>query len=88
MIDRVRHSINGKVIGNDRLETEGKIDQAKGKVKEGVDLVNQAGTSLNEIVVSIKQVADIVAEMRAAGEEPQLDAFGHVRIDKIGRAHV
>jgi diphosphate-dependent phosphofructokinase len=28
-------------------------------------------------------VADIVAEMRAAGEEPQLDAFGHVRIDTI-----
>jgi pyrophosphate--fructose-6-phosphate 1-phosphotransferase len=28
-------------------------------------------------------IADIVAEMRTAGEEPQLDAFGHVRIDTI-----
>jgi diphosphate-dependent phosphofructokinase len=28
-------------------------------------------------------IADIIAEMRAAGEEPQLDAFGHVRIDTI-----
>ena len=26
---------------------------------------------------------DIVAEMRAAGEEPERDAFGHVKIDKI-----
>jgi pyrophosphate--fructose-6-phosphate 1-phosphotransferase len=28
-------------------------------------------------------VADIVAEMRARGEEPEKDAFGHVKIDKI-----
>jgi diphosphate-dependent phosphofructokinase len=28
-------------------------------------------------------IADIIAEMRGAGEEPQLDAFGHVRIDTI-----
>jgi diphosphate-dependent phosphofructokinase len=28
-------------------------------------------------------IADIIAEMRARGEEPQLDAFGHVRIDTI-----
>lgn len=28
-------------------------------------------------------IADIVAEMRGRGEEPQLDAFGHVRIDTI-----
>ena len=28
-------------------------------------------------------VADIVAEMRARGEEPEADAFGHVKIDKI-----
>lgn len=27
--------VTGKVIGNDRLETEGKIDQAKGKVQSG-----------------------------------------------------
>ena len=28
-------------------------------------------------------VDDIVAEMRARGEEPERDAFGHVNIDKI-----
>jgi diphosphate-dependent phosphofructokinase len=28
-------------------------------------------------------VADIVAEMRARGEEPERDAFGHVKIDKV-----
>ena len=28
-------------------------------------------------------VGDIVAEMRARGEEPERDAFGHVKIDKI-----
>jgi diphosphate-dependent phosphofructokinase len=28
-------------------------------------------------------IADIIAEMRANGDEPQLDAFGHVRIDTI-----
>ncbi len=28
-------------------------------------------------------IADIIAEMREQGEEPQLDAFGHVRIDTI-----
>jgi pyrophosphate--fructose-6-phosphate 1-phosphotransferase len=28
-------------------------------------------------------IADIVAEMRQHGEEPQLDAFGHVRLDRI-----
>ena len=28
-------------------------------------------------------VNDIVAEMRSAGEEPERDAFGHVKIDKI-----
>jgi diphosphate-dependent phosphofructokinase len=28
-------------------------------------------------------VEDIVAEMRARGEEPERDAFGHVKIDKI-----
>ena len=27
----------GKVTGDDRLEREGQTDQAKGKVKEGVD---------------------------------------------------
>ena len=28
-------------------------------------------------------IADIIADMRVRGEEPQLDAFGHVRIDTI-----
>jgi PAS domain S-box-containing protein len=37
--------------------------------KEGVDLVNRAGSSLAEITISVKRVADIVSEMAAANRE-------------------
>jgi methyl-accepting chemotaxis protein len=39
------------------------------QVKDGVELVNRAGTSLNEIVGSIKQVASIVSDIALASAE-------------------
>jgi methyl-accepting chemotaxis protein len=38
-------------------------------VKTGAQLVNQTGTSLEEIVTAIKKVSDIVAEIAAASRE-------------------
>jgi methyl-accepting chemotaxis protein len=45
------------------------ITHSSGQVKDGVDLVNKAGTALTEIVVSIKKVADIVADIANASAE-------------------
>jgi methyl-accepting chemotaxis protein len=45
------------------------ITSSSGQVREGVDLVNRTGTSLNEIVSSIKKVADIVADIATASKE-------------------
>jgi methyl-accepting chemotaxis protein len=45
------------------------ITDSTGQVKEGVQLVNKAGASLNEIVSSIKKVADVVADIAAASVE-------------------
>jgi len=45
------------------------ITNSTGQVAEGVDLVNKAGASLNEIVESIKKVADIVSEIASASAE-------------------
>ena len=42
------------------------IVNSSGQVQEGVELVNRAGTSLNEILASIKKVADIVSDIAAA----------------------
>ena len=42
------------------------ITNSSGQVKEGVDLVNQAGSALNEIVESIRTVAASVAEIATA----------------------
>ena len=42
---------------------------SSGQVKEGAALVNKAGTSLGEIVDSIKRVADIVNEIANGSEE-------------------
>jgi methyl-accepting chemotaxis protein len=50
------------------------------QVKDGVELVNKTGQSLNEIVSSIKRVADIVADIATASNE---QAGG---IDQINRA--
>jgi methyl-accepting chemotaxis protein len=45
------------------------IINSTGQVKEGVELVNQAGTALTEIVDSIKKVAEIVSEIAAASAD-------------------
>src|SRR5215831_10910453 len=45
------------------------ITSSSGQVKEGVELVNKAGTSLTEIVASINKVAAIVADIAAASAE-------------------
>jgi uncharacterized phage infection (PIP) family protein YhgE len=45
------------------------IVSSGGQVKDGVELVNQAGTSLTEIVTSIRRVADIVADIANASAE-------------------
>ncbi|BCG65682.1 MAG: methyl-accepting chemotaxis protein [Methyloprofundus sp.] len=39
------------------------------KVRSGTDFVNETGKSLNEIVIGVKKVSDIVAEIAAASEE-------------------
>jgi methyl-accepting chemotaxis protein len=56
------------------------ITNSSSQVQEGVGLVNQAGTSLTEIMASIKQVADIVAEIASASHEQSTG------IDQINRA--
>jgi methyl-accepting chemotaxis protein len=49
-------------------------------VQEGVGLVNQTGSSLTEILASIRQVADIVAEIASASQEQSTG------IDQINKA--
>ena len=56
------------------------ITNSNGLVKNGVQLVNRAGASLNEIVESIKKVSVVVAEIANASAE---QATG---IDEINRA--
>jgi methyl-accepting chemotaxis protein len=50
-------------------DIKGLITNSNGQVKEGVELVNRVGTSLNEIVDSIKKVAEIVADIANATAE-------------------
>jgi methyl-accepting chemotaxis protein len=45
------------------------IVNSDNQVKGGVELVNQAGTSLGNIVASVRKVADFVAEIAAASGE-------------------
>ena len=45
------------------------IQDSNGQVKDGVQLVNQAGEALSEIVGSIGQVAGIVREISSASQE-------------------
>ena len=56
------------------------ITNSNGQVKEGVELVSRAGTALNEIVGSIKSVADVIANIATASVE---QATG---IDQVNRA--
>jgi methyl-accepting chemotaxis protein len=56
------------------------ITSSNGQVKDGVELVNQAGVSLEEIVESIKKVATIVSDIAAASAE---QAAG---VDQVNKA--
>jgi methyl-accepting chemotaxis protein len=56
------------------------ISSSSSQVQQGVDLVNRAGTSLQEIVESVKRVAQIVAEIASASAEQS------VGIDQVNRA--
>ncbi len=56
------------------------IMNSNGQVKDGVELVNRAGTSLHEIVASIKEVSGIVSEIASASAE---QASG---IEQVNRA--
>jgi methyl-accepting chemotaxis protein len=56
------------------------ITNSNTQVKDGVALVNQAGTALTEIMESIKEVASIVAEIASASSE---QATG---LDEINKA--
>lgn len=58
-------------------EIKGLIDDSVGKVKQGSDLVNKSGKTLEEIVESAKRVADIVGEIAAASGE-QTRGIDHV----------
>jgi methyl-accepting chemotaxis protein len=50
-------------------EIKGLIDDSVSKVGAGSKLVNEAGTTMEDIVASIKRVNDIMAEIRAASDE-------------------
>lgn len=54
---------------NASKDIKGLIATSNAQVKTGASLVNQAGTSLTEIVTAIKKVSDIVAEIAAASRE-------------------
>jgi methyl-accepting chemotaxis protein len=58
----------------------GLITSSSGRVQEGVEFVNRAGSALGDIVESIKQVVDIVSEIAAASGE---QASG---IEEVNRA--
>jgi methyl-accepting chemotaxis protein len=47
-------------------DIKGLITNSSGQVKEGVELVNRAGTSLTEIMDSIKRVVEIVSEIASS----------------------
>jgi methyl-accepting chemotaxis protein len=53
------------------------ILDSNSQVREGVQLVGETGTSLNNIVESIKRVADIVSEIAAASQQ-QASGVGEI----------
>ena len=56
------------------------IVNSGGQVKEGVELVNRAGSALTEITDSIKQVADLVSDIASASAEQSTG------IDQVNKA--
>ncbi|WP_213602446.1 methyl-accepting chemotaxis protein [Pseudoxanthomonas japonensis] len=54
---------------NAAKEIKGLIETSVDKVADGSKLVNQAGTTMAEIVASVQRVTDIMAEISAASQE-------------------
>ncbi|MEL1264841.1 methyl-accepting chemotaxis protein [Pseudoxanthomonas putridarboris] len=54
---------------NAAKEIKGLIETSVDKVADGSRLVNQAGTTMGEIVASVQRVTDIMAEISAASQE-------------------
>ncbi|MEL1264224.1 methyl-accepting chemotaxis protein [Pseudoxanthomonas putridarboris] len=54
---------------NAAKEIKGLIETSVDKVADGSKLVNQAGTTMGEIVASVQRVTDIMAEISAASQE-------------------
>lgn len=50
-------------------EIKGLITESAGRVDAGTQLANQAGTTMGEMVTSIRRVADIMGEISAASSE-------------------
>ncbi len=50
-------------------EIKGLIDDSVGKVASGSKLVDEAGATMDEIVTSVRRVADIMSEITAASQE-------------------
>jgi len=61
-------------------EIKSLIQDSVSKVSEGANLVTQSGATLDGIVVSVKKVSDIVAEIAAASREQSTG------IDQVNRA--
>ncbi len=61
-------------------DIKGLIIQSGIQVKDGVKLVNDAGSALGEIVTSVKRVTDIVAEIASASREQS------VGVEEINKA--
>jgi methyl-accepting chemotaxis protein len=58
-------------------EIKGLIGDSVGKVEAGTKLVDAAGKTMEEIVVSVKKVSDLIAEIAAASQE-QSTGIGQV----------
>jgi methyl-accepting chemotaxis protein len=60
-------------------EIKALIDNSVEKADAGSRLVNQAGTTMRDVVESIRRVADIMGEISAASQE-QTDGIGQVQL--------
>lgn len=58
-------------------EIKALIDDSVNKVEDGGRLVAQAGTTMDEVVASVRRVTDVVSEISAASSE-QSDGIGQV----------
>ncbi len=54
---------------NAAREIKSLIETSVGKVNEGSELVNRAGTTMNDIVASVRRVTDIMADISSASQE-------------------